>query len=53
MQEARDSDARKRLYRDEYVTEASTSNLFVIQGEGCNPTAKRFDFAGNYEASRD
>ncbi len=34
MQEARDSDAQEAiLYRDEYVTEASTSNLFVIRGE--------------------
>ena len=34
MQEALDSDAQEAiLYRDEYVTEASTSNLFVIRGE--------------------
>ena len=34
MQEARDSDAQEAiLYRDEYVTEASTSNVFVIRGQ--------------------
>tara|TARA_B100001093_G_scaffold517834_1_gene600615 strand:- start:1074 stop:1907 length:834 start_codon:yes stop_codon:yes gene_type:complete len=34
MQEARDSDAQEAiLYREEYVTEASTSNVFVIRGQ--------------------
>jgi len=34
MQEARESDAQEViLYRDEYVTEASTSNVFVIRGQ--------------------